>query len=359
MKYFVQYILVSLLFLQPLSAQDYFNKKENQNRRHLVLVHPTRSNLERYSFLINEGILDPGKLKIVGIYFEAENFDYDEIIEDFPEFGFHEVPGSLREDELFMENAATEEFYKIFRYSRGIIFNGGPDIPPSTYGEEMSILTVVTDPYRHYFEVSFLFHLIGGSQNEEFDPFLRKRPKYSILGICLGMQTMNVAAGGDLVQDIPSEIYNMNIIERIVKMDPDMQHRNYLSNLSLFPEIRSYFLHAIKIIPGRWLDSEVETGTNPAPSVFSSHHQAIDNPGRDLRVAATSVDGKVIEAIEHVRYPNVWGIQFHPEVDYLYQDKKKYKFQPGDEDFSLKEKLIEKRSLGFHLDFWKAFSKTL
>ncbi|MGC9342239.1 MAG: gamma-glutamyl-gamma-aminobutyrate hydrolase family protein [Bacteroidales bacterium] len=352
-------LLILLTGLQGLYAQDYFNKKENQNRRHLVIVHPTRSNLERYSFLIDEGILDPGNLKLVGLYFEAEEYDYDNIIEDFPDFGFHEIPGKISLKDIFRENSASDEFNKVFKYSKGIIFNGGPDIPPAIYGEEMSTLTIVKDPYRHYYEVSFLFHLLGSSRNEDFKPLMRKRPIYSVLGICLGMQTMNVATGGDLIQDIPSEVYNMNFIERIVEMDPDLQHRNYFNNLSLFPEIRSYFLHSIKILPGRWLDNEIDNTINLTPSVFSSHHQAVDKPGKDFRIAATSMDGKIIEAIEHTRYPNVFGIQFHPEVDYLYQDEKKYKFLPYGEDFSLRDKLIEKNSMDFHLQFWRAFSNTL
>lgn len=351
--------LILFIGLQTLNAQDYFNKKENQNRKHLVIVHPTRSNLERYTYLINEGIFDPGNLKLVGLYFEAEKYDYKKVMEEFPDFGFHEIPGKIAKEDIFRENIASDEFKKVFRYSRGIIFNGGPDIPPSIYNEEMSTLTLVKDPYRHYFEVSFLFHLLGSSRNEDFDPWMKKRPKYSVLGICLGMQTINVATGGDLIQDIPSEVYGMNFIERIVEMDQDLQHRNYFSNLSLFPEIRSYFLHSIKIIPGRWLDNEIDHTLNPTPSVISSHHQAIKNMGKDLRIAATSIDGKIIEAIEHTRYPNVFGIQFHPEVDYLYQDDKRYKFLPYDEDFSLRDKLIEEKSLDFHLQLWQVFSKTL
>jgi putative glutamine amidotransferase len=351
--------LFVLLVFQGGYSQDFFNLKENQNRKHLVIVHPTSSNLERYSFLIEEGILNPGNLKIVGVYFEAEKYGYDKVMEDYPQFGFHMIPGKIEIEDIYKENSASDEFRKVFNYSKGIIFNGGPDIPPATYGEEMSTLTIVTDPYRHYYEISFLFHLLGGSQDEDFTPFMKKRPKYSVLGICLGMQTMNVATGGDLIQDIPSEVYNMNFIEKIVEMEPDLQHRNYFSNLSLFPEIRSYFLHAIDITPGRWIDKEIDISMNPNPSVFSSHHQALDNLGKDLRVAATSMDGEIIEAIEHTRYPNVYGVQFHPEVDYLYQDDKKYKFLPYDEDFSLKDKLIEKNSLYFHMQFWRFFSETL
>ena len=352
-------ILSFLTGIQPLFSQDYFHKKENRNRRHLILVHPTRSNLERYSYLLEEGILDPGKLKIVGLYFEAENYDYSEVIKDYPQFGFHMIEDTLTLNELFQENEATDDFKLIFKNSKGIIFNGGPDIPPATYNEEMLTLTRVTDPYRHYFELSFLFHILGGNQNDDFKPFIRKRPKYSVLGICLGMQTMNVAAGGTLIQDIPSEIYEKNTIEDILSMNESEQHRNYYTNLELYPEIKSYYLHPIEIIPGRWLNDMVEHNGNLTPSVLSSHHQSIEKPGANYRIAARSVDGKVIEAIEHIRYPNVIGIQFHPEVDYLYMDKPNYKTAPEEEIRSLKQELIRHKSLEFHLGFWRAFSESL
>ena len=354
-------ITVFLLFcsLCPLLSQNHFNLEENQHRRHLVIVHPTRANLERYSLLVKEGILDPGNRKLVGVYFEAENYAYENVIKDFPDFGFHCIPGMIGINDLYIENSATEEFRKVFQYSDGIIFNGGPDIPPAAYGEEMSTLTVVLDPYRHYFEISFLFHLLGSSRNEEFEAFLKKRPKYAVLGICLGMQKMNVAAGGNLIQDIPSEIYGKTSVESIVSMETEMQHRNYYADLNLHPEIRPYILHKIKIIPGRWIYNELKYTGDPEPSVFSSHHQAIDRLGENLRVAATSLDGRITEAIEHTRYPNVFGIQFHPEVNYLYQTRKAFKFNPDDEKFSLKEELIRRESLDFHLKFWKLFGDSL
>jgi hypothetical protein len=62
---------------------------------------------------------------------------------------------------------------------------------------------VITDPHRHYLELSFLFHLLGGFQDESFLPLLEERPEYPVLGICLGMQSMNVATGGDMIRIFP------------------------------------------------------------------------------------------------------------------------------------------------------------
>ncbi len=355
------YILYLALItgIQPLLSQDYFHRKENRNRRHLILVHPTRSNLERYSYLLEEKILDPGKLKIVGLYFEAENYDYSDVINDYPQFGFHMIDDTLKLDELFQENDATDDFKLVFKNSKGIIFNGGPDIPPATYNEEMLTLTRVTDPNRHYLELSLLFHLLGGNQNEDFKPFIRKRPTYAVLGICLGMQTMNVAAGGSLIQDIPSEVYGKTTIEDILSMPEDEQHRNYFTHLGLYPEIRSYHLHSIDIIPGRWLHDRMKPTEDFSPSVLSSHHQAIEKLGTGYRVAASSIDGKIIEAIEHIRYPNVIGIQFHPEVNDLYRNQPTYKAQPEAPLRSLQPEHIREKSLEFHLGFWRAFSESL
>ena len=350
---------LTVLFLLHISfnvfPQDYFNHKKNQNKNHLVIVHPTRSNLERYTFLLSNHILDPGKNKIVGLYFEDEEYDYTEVIRDYPEFGFHMVPGGLQPEDIYNENNATEEFRKVFRYSRGIIFNGGPDIPPSTYNAKARTITNVEDPNRHFYEISFLFHLVGGSRNNDFTPFLKTRPKYMVFGICLGMQSMNVAAGGTLIQDIPSDIYNQHTIDEIVSSDPDAMHRNYYSDYKLYPEIKSYYLHQIEFINGRWLNRKIRS-SNSHPYVFSSHHQAIKDLGQDYRASATSMDGLIIEGIEHMKFPNVIGIQFHPEVDYLYKSDRSFRFTPGEDNFSLLEKIKELDSYEFHLELWKAVS---
>jgi putative glutamine amidotransferase len=308
---------------------------------------------------MDQKILQPGRLKVVGLYFEAEKYNYDGVIEDFPEIGFHMISDTLRVDEIFRENMATEEFKRIFNYSRGIIFNGGPDIPPAVYGEETMILTSISDPHRHYFELSLLFHILGGFQNEDFKPFIRKRPKYSLLGICLGMQSMNVASGGTLIQDIPLEVYGQKTVESVLETESDQQHRNYYTNFRLYPEIPSYFLHPIEIVPGRWLSENILNSEDTDVYVLSSHHQAIEKLGKDFRVSAFSKDGKIIEAIEHVRYPNVVGLQFHPEIDYIFQDKKIYQIEPEGDKFSLRQEMKIKESLDFHISLWKAFSNSL
>ncbi len=355
----IPFLSLLLILQHPLCSQNYFNLPENQHPGHLVIVHPTSANLERYTFLLEEGILNPGQLKIVGLCFEAENYNYEGVIAGYPGIAFHQVPGKLSPEVLYRENALTEEFRRVFNFSSGIIFNGGPDIPPSAYGEEMSTRTISTDPFRSFHELSFLFHLLGGSKNESFEPLLNLKPGYAILGICLGMQSMNVATGGSLVQDIPSKIYNLETVEEITASDRAIQHRNYYYDLHLDPEIRSYILHPVTILESGNMGQIAFNAGNNTPLVFSSHHQAIGKIGQGLYVTATSVDEQIIEAVEHAEFPNVLGVQFHPEVDLLYRDEKSHKSRPGEPPHSARETLEKNNSLEFHLQLWKSFSESL
>jgi putative glutamine amidotransferase len=325
-------------------------------------VHPTEYNLELFTYLIDQKIVDIDHLKITGIYHEKESYDYS-ISEDFleknsyPYIHLVEITNELSPDDLFKSNQLTETFSNLFNKSDGIFFFGGPDLPPSIYGEQMSLLTRMTDPYRHYFEASFLFHLLGGSQNNDFIPLLETKPEYVVYGICLGMQTMNIAAGGTMIQDIPSELYHFNSVEEVLATDRNMQHRNYNHNLTVDESLYSGSFHQIRITESKPLVNNYNN--NLEPLIYSNHHQAIESLGKNLEVIATSMDGKIIEAIRHKKYPNVIGIQFHPEGVYLHSDEPVYRISPGKDTKSGKEILSENNSYLFHLEFWKAFSSRI
>ncbi|MGC9375418.1 MAG: gamma-glutamyl-gamma-aminobutyrate hydrolase family protein [Bacteroidales bacterium] len=328
----------------------------------LVLVHPTEYNLKLFTFLVHQKIVNVDDLKILGVYHEKETYDYTlskSFIEKNTELPIKliEVHEDINAKNLYQKNSCTAFYTEIFNRSDGILFMGGPDLPPETYNEPMNLLTRMTDPYRHYFEASFLFHLIGGGQNPNFVPLLEKKPDYLIYAICLGMQTMNVAAGGTLVQDIPSEIYDLYLVEDILNQDNHQQHRNYNNHLWVDTTLFSGNFHPINILDPKPLVGDYHQ--NIQPLVYSNHHQAIEKLGKGLKVIATSLDGKIIEAITHQQYPNVLGIQFHPEGTYLYNTKLKYRKNPEDEVKSGKKILEENNSYQFHIKFWETFSKKM
>jgi putative glutamine amidotransferase len=115
-----------------------------------------------------------------------------------------------------------------------------------------------------------------------------------LLAICRGVQVMNVACGGTLVQDIPSAI-------------PDATTHQDATTPTTCP-------HTIEVEP----DSQLARCLTPAHSslrqvpVNSRHHQAIDVLGRGLRISARAPDG-VIEAVEAIGHPLAIGVQWHPE----------------------------------------------
>jgi len=326
--------------------------------RHIVIMHPTVNNLKTFLYLTSEGIFPlPENFRVVGVYHESARYDYElsaQFIkeENLSSISLLGVGPVLSENEIFAENKWTETFKEIFEKSEGIIFFGGPDIPPSTYGQEMNLLTVVTDPNRHYLELSFLYHLLGGFQDEGFVPLLEQNPTYPILGICLGMQTMNVATGGSMIQDIPTQIYGFTTVEDVLRADQQMRHRNYNTNYSLDANVTSDNYHQIIIKGGHMQEINSTIGTNPF--VLSSHHQAALKIGKGLVVTATSLDGKVVEALEHNKYSNVVGVQFHPEVVDLYKVESKINekpFEPG--KFSYLELYPGELGENFHRNFWK------
>lgn len=333
--------------------------------KHIVIMHPTVANINTWQFLVSEGILpvDSGT-KVLGVYSEHGAYDYSQTSDHIRDRGLEHVTllaieAAVDPLSIFTENVNSEIFREIFTMASAIMFFGGPDIPPAVYGQEMSLLTVVTDPERHYLELSFLYHLLGGYQDEEFVPLLDENPGLPILGICLGMQTMNVATGGTMIQDIPFEVYGKTTIEQVLAMDQNQQHRNYYSAYSADPLMAARSFHRIEVVDGSHL-AAVQRGIDVNPYILSSHHQALDVLGKGFRVSAWCMDGKVPEAIEHERYPNVIGIQFHPEVRSLYNKDSKIKLRPGETaENSFIDLYPGPMGEDFHINFWNYFGAML
>jgi putative glutamine amidotransferase len=91
------------------------------------------------------------------------------------------------------------------------------------------------------------------------------------------------------------------------------------------------------------------------PVIYSSHHQAAKDIGEGLEVTALSPDGKVVEGLAHKQYPNVFAVQFHPEVPALYENRELWKFSPGETPETF-HKMLDRKSLKFHKKYWKNIS---
>ncbi len=160
-----------------------------------------------------------------------------------------------------------------------LITGGGFDVDPALYGANERHPAVTVKPDRTAFEYALCKAFIAAEK--------------PILGICGGMQLLNVVCGGTLHQHVPE-------VKRPSNTDP-VEHS---------PKIRAFLTaHDIQIIKGTQLATLHPHTTCPVNSV---HHQAVDRIGQNLRLSATADDG-IIEAIESTIHPFVVGIQWHPE----------------------------------------------
>lgn len=358
----MQYITIFLLFLGiTISAQIPNDTITNSIDKRLLIMHPTQSTIDVILTLHEKELLDLSSTEVLGVYHKDEKYDYaqSQLVLDTLScinMKLYAVVDTLYEDSLYCQNASSDTFTKLFTESDGAIFFGGPDIPPAIYNEEAHRRTIVTDPYRHYFEASFLYHLLGGYQNNEYNPLITQKPDYLINGICLGMQTMNIATGGTLIQDIPDEIYNSNEEKGLKHLDENEIHRNYYRHTHphLKRKLSGSYFHSISFVDFFFPDFlDITTATTPL--VNSYHHQAVEKLGKGFKVSATSEDKKIIEAMFHVHYPNVFAVQFHPERVGLYKNDSKYQFAPKGEQKFLHE-WIDEESMDFHIKYWQAIN---
>jgi putative glutamine amidotransferase len=157
-----------------------------------------------------------------------------------------------------------------------MLFVGGDDYDPATYGQPRHRATVLIHPRR--------------DRSDRLLAAEALRRGLPVLGICGGLQLLNIALGGDLIQDIPDLIPGA-VEHRAAKGEPPARH-------------------AVRIVPGTFLEEIV--GKREA-SVNSFHHQAAGRLGQGLRVGASTADG-VVEAIEAATKGKfVLGVQWHPE----------------------------------------------
>jgi putative glutamine amidotransferase len=158
----------------------------------------------------------------------------------------------------------------------GILLTGsGPDLPPFLYGERQRYPFKLVSERRASFEMDIVR--------------LAREADVPLLGICGGMQTMNVACGGSLYQDIASQV------------PKPLQHRQRTSATNLS--------HTVSVTPGSLLRRIVRS---VSMRVNSSHHQSVKAVAPSLIASALASDG-IVEAIESPTNRFFLGIQWHPE----------------------------------------------
>ncbi len=263
----------------------------------LVIFNPETFNLRALATLRKNGVIDVPNLTVVGVYHERQTGNFAESRKYVEEnsldwIKFHVVRAEISEPVLFKKNACTPEFEQIVKKSDGVIFFGGPDIPPSVFGEKTLLLTDISDPYRHYLESSAVFHLLGGSQDEKFAALLEGRPGFPVLGICLGFQTLNVGTGGTLVQDIWTETYGKSTVEDVIALGPEQWHNNPYRILFPLDKLMGYNFHSLQLGDNGLFVKAMGFKSSDHPRILSSHHQALEKMGQGLVAIASSRDGR-------------------------------------------------------------------
>jgi len=160
----------------------------------------------------------------------------------------------------------------------GLILAGGADIDPGAYGDERHAETVGTVPERDTFEIALTRRA-----------FERDLP---LLGICRGMQLMNVARGGTLLQHLPES----------------HGHHEHRRNPGSFDGAD----HDVRLADGS-LAARAAGETNHGTK--SHHHQGVDRLGEGLEVTGWSTLDELPEAIEVPASRFALGVQWHPEAD--------------------------------------------
>ncbi|NOR14937.1 MAG: hypothetical protein GQ544_04470 [Candidatus Aminicenantes bacterium] len=311
----------------------------------LAVFPPASGDIRAFIQLKEQGVFDPENLVIIGVYHENEHSRYlptQQMVEsrNIDWIKFHRLEGNLNQDNLFGKNPFSAEFRNIVAKSDGAVIYGGSDIPPYIYGEKTHLLTGIRSPYRHYLEMSFVFHLLGGYQDESHAPLMDSLPEYPVLGLCLGHQTLNVGTGGTLFQDVWSQVYGKNYLEDVIAMSQDDWHFNPLARLHPEAQLFGSHMHPIKLLTDGKFVKEWGFDSEDAPYIVSAHHQAVNKLGKGFQIIATTLNGKVVEAIAHTKFPHVLGVQFHPESYGLWDRSRRGRIALSEEEttyFSIME----------------------
>jgi len=172
--------------------------------------------------------------------------------------------------------SAVEEPGGMLARLDALILAGGADVDPASYGAEAEPETDLPRPERDRFELALAREAL--------------RREMPVLGICRGMQMLNVARGGTLVQHLP-------------RLTGDDHHRHTLG---------AFGDHEVRLEPG---SLAARAAGAERLAVKSHHHQALERMGDGLVASGWSVPDDVIEAVELPGHPFALGILWHPEED--------------------------------------------
>jgi putative glutamine amidotransferase len=159
-----------------------------------------------------------------------------------------------------------------------LLFAGGEDVGPANYGAAPHPKLGPTNPEQDQIEIALARRAVADGK--------------PVLAICRGIQLLNVALGGTLYQDIPSEIPGA------------LDHQESIERRDM-----SYFAHPIALEENSWLAGQLDA---TEATVNTLHHQALRDIAPALRVIGRAPDG-VIEAVEGTEGSFVLGVQCHPE----------------------------------------------
>lgn len=173
-----------------------------------------------------------------------------------------------------------EQPSRIIERVGGVLLTGGGDVDPSRYGEPQHAAFDPAEPGRDEFEAALVAAALASGT--------------PLLAICRGMQVLNVALGGTLIQDIPSQIAGA------------LPH-------SVSPP-RDAIAHSVTVERDSRLHGLLGDTIEPGDlcRVNSRHHQSVARLAPGLRVTASAIDG-IIEAVEYPAVAFCVGVQWHPE----------------------------------------------
>ncbi len=166
------------------------------------------------------------------------------------------------------------EIAKVIETIDGLLMTGGEDVEPARYGEEAIPQLGKVNPERDEFDLALVRQAVSKG--------------IPVLAVCRGVQVMNVAFGGTLYQDIPSQLLQSHIGHKVSSGNIVAHSINIAEETLLY----------------RLLGNTAE--------VNSTHHQSVKDVAPGFIVSAVSDDG-IVEAIEKTGSECVIGVQFHPE----------------------------------------------